>query len=324
MKIEQRGPDTYRVRKMINGKNISITFNHKPTQKEVLKALAIEAEALPVKDSFEQCALSYIKSKRNVLSPSTIYGYNSIIRNLPKDFLRKELSRITQMDVQILINDFAEDHTPKYVRNIHGFISAVLKQFIPDTVLHTTLPQKVPKEGYIPSEEDIKKILDISKGTRYHIPFQLGIMGLRRSEILALSLDDIDKANNILTINKAKVRDENNKWVIKTTKTEHGIRSIYIPDNLIKEIFKNGAIYNGSPNKLYLSLCHYQDKLNLPHFRFHDLRHFFASYAHMMGMSDADIMASGGWKSDHVMKTVYRHEMKEREMQQVVYNSLLT
>ena len=28
-------------------------------------------------------------------------------------------------------------------------------------------------------------------------------------------------------------------------------------------------------------------------------------------MSDADIMKSGGWKSDYVMKNIYRHAMKD-------------
>ena len=324
MRIEKRPSGSYRVRKQINNRTITLTFDHKPTQQEVLKALSIEADSVPVKDSFEMCANSYIDSKRNVLSPSTIYGYNSIIKNLPKAFLRKELSQITQIDIQVLINDFAKDHTPKSVRNIHGFISAVLRQFRPDMVIRTTLPQKIPYEGYIPNEEDITKLLNASVGTRYHIPFQLGIMGLRRSEILALTLDDIDPVEKTLTINKAKVRNENNEWVVKTTKTTSGIRTIYIPDPLIEEIMGTGTIYDGYPNRLYTALCSFQDKLNLPHFRFHALRHFFASYSHMMGMSDADIMASGGWKSDSVMKNLYRHEMREREMQEVVFNSLLS
>ena len=324
MRIEKLPSGTYRVRKTINKKTYSLLFDHKPTQQEVLRAMSQETTSVRIKNSFESCAVSYIESKRNVLSPSTIYGYNSIIKNLPEVFLKKELSKITQIDIQVLINDFSKEHSPKYVRNIHGFVSAVLRQFMPDMVLHTTLPQKIANKGYIPKEEDIKKLLDASTGTRYHIPFQLGIMGLRRSEILALTLEDIDPDTKTLTINKAKVRNEENKWVVKTTKTVSGTRTIYIPDALIKEIMDTGYIYNGYPNRLYTALCSYQNKLGLPHFRFHDLRHFFVSYSHMMGMSDADIMASGGWKSTSVMENFYRHEMKEREMQEVIFDSLIS
>jgi integrase len=46
--------------------------------------------------------------------------------------------------------------------------------------------------------------------------------------------------------------------------------------------------------------------------RFHDLRHYFASYLHDKGFSDAEIMSLGGWKTDHVMKRVYRHAIKDK------------
>ena len=39
--------------------------------------------------------------------------------------------------------------------------------------------------------------------------------------------------------------------------------------------------------------------------------------AHALGMPDAVIMASGGWKTDDVMKRIYRHEKQDQvtEMQ---------
>ena len=157
---------------------------------------------------------------------------------------------------------------------------------------------------------------------RYHIPFQLALMGLRRSEICALELSDI--SNNILTINKAKVKDNNGKYVIKTTKTKESTRKIYIPDFLVKEIFQKGEIYSGYPNSILVALNRYQDQLGIPRFRLHDCRHFFASYAHSQGVSDADILASGGWKTDHTMKRVYRHEMKAKESQEKIFNSILS
>ena len=48
-------------------------------------------------------------------------------------------------------------------------------------------------------------------------------------------------------------------------------------------------------------------------------------HAHAMGMSDADIMKSGGWKSDYVMKSVYRHAMKDtlHENQAKIANGIL-
>lgn len=321
MKIEKRTNGLYRVRKQIDGLKIVLNFDHKPTQQEIFSALA-EHDSSASKGSFLSCANSYIASKSNVLSPSTIKGYTSVLRSIPDSFKNRRISEIKQPDIQEVINDYAVDHTPKTVRNLHGFISAVLRQFRPNMNIYTTLPQKREYEHYTPSEQDIKNILDASKNDKvYHIPFQLGVMGLRRSEICALTLDDID--GNTLTINKALVLDKNNKWVLKSTKTLAGTRKIYITDSLVAEIRENGSIYAGYPSTLLNGLKSYQKKLGIPYFRFHDLRHFFASYAHSKGVSDADIMATGGWKSDYTMKNIYRHEMNARKAQKEIFNDLL-
>ena len=54
-------------------------------------------------------------------------------------------------------------------------------------------------------------------------------------------------------------------------------------------------------------------RINIPHFRFHDLRHYSASVQHAMGIPDAYIMERGGWGNDAVLKNVYRHTMEEQK-----------
>ena len=322
MKIEQTPSGKYRVRKMVKGVSILVKFDHKPTQAEVMEALLDKMNACPKKGTFLACAESYMKSKSNVISPSTIKGYTSILKALPVDFTDKDLSDITQLDIQTVINDYSATHTPKTTRNVHGFISAVLRQFRPEMNIYTTLPQRAVNEHYIPSESDINMILDDCKDKPfYHIPFQLGIMGLRRSEVCALTLDDI--SGNKLTINKALVKDVNNQWVVKKTKTLAGTREIYIPDSLVNEIKEYGKIFDGNPTSLLYGLNKIQDKLGIPRFRFHDLRHFFCSFAHANGISDADIMYTGGWKSDFTMKNLYRHSMKAEDAQRQIFDSLI-
>lgn len=325
MKIEKISEKSYRVRKQINGERITLMFDHKPTQLEVILALSSCADDKDGKiaDTFQTCAVSYIESKTNVISPKTIKTYYSLLdASIDEDFKNKRIDKITQFDIQSLINKYAENHSPKTVHNLHGFVFGVIKQFRPNMNIHTTLPQKRPHDPYTPSEDDIKRILDASKNDLpNHICFQLGIMGMRRSEILALTISDLK--GNTLTIDKAMVQNKDGQWVIKSTKTAAGTRKLFVPDSLVKEIKKQGYIYNRHPNKMYRALIRYQDKLGIPHFRFHDLRHFFASYAHSQGISDADIMASGGWKSDYTMKQIYRHEMNVEEAQKKIYTSLI-
>jgi len=50
-------------------------------------------------------------------------------------------------------------------------------------------------------------------GTKYEIPFRLGCLGLRRSEICALTKKDLK--GNILTVHKALVLNSDNKFVEK-------------------------------------------------------------------------------------------------------------
>lgn len=61
-----------------------------------------------------------------------------------------------------------------------------------------------------------------------------------------------------------------------------------------------------------------QKELNIPRFSLHKLRHYYASVSHSLGVPDVYIMQAGGWKSDNVLKTVYRHALndKKREMQE--------
>jgi integrase len=52
--------------------------------------------------------------------------------------------------------------------------------------------------------------------------------------------------------------------------------------------------------------------LGIPHFRFHDLRAYAVSIAHALGVPDAYIQEWGGWKTDHVLKRVYRRAMDDK------------
>lgn len=149
----------------------------------------------------------------------------------------------------------------------------------------------------------------MSVGTIYHIPFQLGVLGLRRSEIASLSHDNIK--GNKLTIDSALVQNEDFEWVEKDTKTTDSTRTIYIPDCLVEEINNSEQILACHPNTLNKKLHDYQRKLGIPEFRFHDLRAFYVSYAHSCGIPDNIIMSNGGWKSETIMKRVYRRTIEE-------------
>lgn len=312
MSIDKLPSGSYRLRKMVKGQTYSVTFDHKPTKREIDQAIA-EAitKAPPIKKTFSMAFEAYLDSKSNVLSPSTIRGYRKDFRMLSEDFVSMPLSSIDQLTLQAETNRIAEKHSPHTVRNVHGLVSAVLRQFNPQMVINTTLPKKWHTEPYTPSDEDIRRILEHLEGDSIYIAVALGCYGLRRSEIFALTADDI--IDDCVHITKAKVKDENNNWVVKPmTKTEASFRKVYISHELAELIKEQGFVYLGSETALNRHLHVAQDYLDIPRFSFHKLRHYFASRMSTM-TDDSTVMALGGWSSDYVMKQVYRHSMAEEE-----------
>ena len=323
MTIERLPSGNYRVTQMYKGKRYRFTLDHKPTQKEATLIMAEKFQDMMdvnSSSSIQTYIDKYIESKSNVLSPVSIRSYKSLKRNCPEWFLNCKLYDIGQADIQRVINEYSADHSPKSTRNFHGLIASVLGLYRPNMAIKTTLPQKVIRDTTIPTKDDILRLLDAVKGTEYYIPFYLGCLGLRRSEIIALLPADFH--GNKLTINKAAVPDENGNYIVKTTKTTQSTREIYVPDELVKAVKEKGYIFKGYPNSLARALHNYQDKIGMPRCRLHDLRHFYVSYAHSIGMSDADIMTAGGWKTDTVMKRVYRHSMNDESEQKRVAESM--
>ena len=313
MTIEKLPSGSYRIRKQIDGKRYSLVVPYKPSKKEADKLIEEKRTgADKCRKTLKECAREYIDGKAHTLSPATIRGYESILKALPEDMLSSEIGTISAWDIQVYIDKLTADgKTPKTVKNYHGFISSVFGVFCPETILRTKLPQKVENEAYVPSDDDVRAILDMAKGTDYEIPLRLACYGLRRSEICALTPADLDGCQ--LTINKALVADKDMQWTVKTTKTTSSTRTITIDEDLANLIRTTGKVYDGYPNRIYWNLQKYQEELGIPHFPLHYLRHWYATTMHALGVPDADIMATGGWKTDHVMKRVYRHEKNADE-----------
>ena len=316
--VDQLPSGKYRVRKMINGRRKSLLFDAPPTQKDVLLAtneLLNEVPGSLLKGTFLDYAEKYIKAKENILSASTIRGYRATLRGIPGHFTSLPLKDITQYTLTALVNDMVRSVSPKTVYNRHGLIVSVLHEFRPDFVIRTKLPRKAQKDIYTPGDEEVSFLFAYLEDSpilkKYWVPLYLASLGLRRSEIGALTITDLSE-DNILTINKAKVLGSDNKWIIQNfTKTERSNRKIPVPKELADRIRQQGFIYQGDLNSIFCVMTAAQKKLGLPHFGVHRLRSYFASKAHALGLHDSIILKLGGWKSDHIMKGVYRKALQE-------------
>lgn len=280
------------------------------------EAERISADYATEKELRSHCSLTfgeafdrYVKDRASVLAVSTVREYKRTKRADLSEFDKMKVENITPELIQEFINRKAREKSPKTVRNIHGIISAVLGVYRPELALSTTLPQKVPPKLYIPTDEDIKTLLDHIDNEDMMIAVLLAAFGpLRRSEICGL--EDTDFHGNIAHIQRAVVLDENKQWVDKTTKSVAGNRYVPLPDFVMDRIRdRNGRIVHLKPNQISDRFIDLVARSGLPHFRFHDLRHYCASIQHALGVPDAYIMQRGGWGSDAVLKQVYRHAL---------------
>ena len=244
MAIEKLKSGHYRIRFEKDRKKYYIATDRKPTKREEAALIQEYMEKLQEEKSrrkngtFLDFTNEYIASKEKVLSASTIRGYKSTLKGIPDSFTGLPFYEIEQHDITKVINDMIDKAKSKTIYNRHGLIVSVIKEFRPTFVVRTKLPRKEQKDIYSPSENEVQALFTALKNTDEYIPICLATMGLRRSEIGALTLEDLSE-DNIITINKALVENSDSKWIVQQyTKTERSNRKVPISKDMAKTTSK--------------------------------------------------------------------------------------
>lgn len=302
-------------------KYISIT---RPTEKEALYAalefdLKHKTNYQPLKMTLKEACEKYVANKTAILSPSTITGYKRLIKNNLQGLMDVPLEKLTMELIQNEINIESIGHSPKTVRNIHGFLSSVLKEFHSDFVLRTKLPQKQQYIPNVPTHEEVKKILKCTKGTSVEVPVLFAVwLGLRMSEIRGLKYSDINLKNETITIKRAIV-DADGGAIEKQTKTYSGTRTLPIPPYIINKLQiknisdKNAFICPLGGKAIYKKFSKLLEDNEITHFRFHDLRHINATIMLSLNIPDKYAMKRMGHSTPNMLKNVYQHIMSDEE-----------
>lgn len=263
---------------------------------------------------------AFLNAKRAVLSPATLRSYEGMRKNHFHSIEKMDIYELRNADVQMWISDLVDAGLkPKTVRNCYGFLTAVLAMQDESIRFNVKLPQKRPVDYYCPNDSDISILLEQIKrdgDSELLRAVLLAAFGpCRRSEVCAMTSDDIH--GNIVTINKAVVKDSNGKWIVKPPKTSDSVRRIDYPDFVIKACAGiNGPIIPHTPDYIGDKFRKTLKAAKLPHFRFHDLRHYGASIMAYM-VSQSTIERRGGWHANSpVLKRVYQHAIEEKERQE--------
>lgn len=286
------------------------------------KAGMIEKDKDRARVSLADALTQYVDTCRCAgMSPTTIRMYDSVRRNHFKTIEKRPIDRLQLRDLQIWINDLSKALAPKTIRNALGMLSATLKaNGIRMDLDALRMPAAKKREVEIVSDTDLQRILDeIRDDDDLYVAVCLAsLMGLRRSEICALTWGDISVTSDgtaLLSVSKALVLDEDNMHVVKDPKTEAGARTLVIPSALYADLKARRqlrpTLVASTPDSISHKYARAAERLGLPT-RFHALRHYHASVMLREGVPEKYICADMGHASFEMVRRVYGHVMGEK------------
>lgn len=325
MTIDKLPSGSYRVRMVIDGKQQSVTFKHKPTESEILLKFSDKVQS-PIKGThipFEVAAKEYLKVKKNVLSPATYRGYASIRRMIPDYFNSLYIDEITDKDILAYINTLAADHAPKTVKNYYDFIIPVIRLYRPNYQADdVTLPKVMQDKLYIPTDEELQSLFQDAKeheNGMYYLAVVLGAFGLRRSEIVCITPSDIKrglidgKVKSYVHIKRTQILSDDEGWIIKDyPKTSKSIRDVPIPDEIADMIIEQGYAYNGHPGSITKYIGAWCKKNGIEHFTLHKLRHYFCSRLVSENFDMKTVICLSGHATTSVFQRIYVHQVDKK------------
>lgn len=293
----------------------------------------------PAKVKFGNYLDSWLKN-RDKLSQTTIDGYSIYIEKHIKPALGELLLvKIKAMDLDKFYKKLSNSiytreekeikYSPNTVIQAHAIIHKALKyawknKFIKDNPADfvENVPQRERKKFKTYTVEDFKNLMDAVEGTIDEIFIILaGCLGLRRGEVLGLKWNDIDFKQKIIHVRKTKVKTT--KGILeKDPKNITSIRDIAVNSKAIQALkqwklkckFDSEYVCNKfNPNTYSGHFKLLLENKKLPHTRFHDLRHFAATFMLKSGISDKVAAQRLGHSQVSTTRDIYQHVLEEMD-----------
>jgi integrase len=233
------------------------------------------------------------------------------------------------------------------VRYLHTVLHGALKQAMKNQLVvrnvseATTLPGGKTRKMHPLTFEQVNQLLTSAKDDRLFsaVFLELGT-GLRRGEILALRWNDLDLDAGVLRVRQTLVRVKNHdatsgqrktRLIIQAPKTDHSRRTIPIPADIIDALRKHKAqqaqeklLFGEAYEDQGLTFCQpngrpidprnftrFFERLlrqaSLPHIRFHDGRHSFATLMLELGESPKTVQTMLGHSKIATTLDIYSH-----------------
>nr|WP_295607434.1 site-specific integrase [uncultured Terrisporobacter sp.] len=311
---------------------------------EVKEEIYKEELLLPNEIILQDFLLDFLEKYKMNLSITTYNCYMRICKKYIIPLLGDiKLCDIRPIHIQNYVDDLLDLLTPQTIKVHLNILNLALKRayrlkLIKENVVQfVEVPKNKKYKNEIYNAEDMKKLLEKSRETSLELPIILASgLGLRISEILGLTWNNIDFNDFTITIDKITVRDKG-QVILKEPKTEASIRTISAPKEIIlmlKQLKKDRLAAKLRGEKSHRELIFYDKNLNpiaqdvlskkfryflqennLKHIRFHDLRH-----SHVTMLIDAKvpikvISERVGHSNVNTTLNIYSHALREMDQE---------
>ena len=310
-KAEQLPSGNWRCRVTINGNRVS--FIKEEEQAAVNAAMLAMLSTNPNEDerkeklssiTLRSAVQDYIDKRENILSPSTLKSYDSILRNRLQGIM--DLPLTARIDWQAVLNDEAEEISAKTLKNVWGLINGVLNEY-DISAGKVRLPQVVRVKRPFLQPKEIKTFVKAVKGHKYELPYLLCLHGLRRSEMLALTKKDVTK--DTICVRGAVVQNIDGEYIRKDeNKNPSSRRNVPVMLPRVYQLAKNSktdVLCPWKPSTMHKPLNDLCKSAGITVVSLHDLRRSYASLCYHLGVSEAQTMEWGGWSDASTMRKIY-------------------
>lgn len=301
-----KGPDGKTIRKSVTAK----------TKQEAIRQAALltpSEDDLTVKEACE----GFLEIRGPELSPATLRGYGGIYRqHIENDVIGcYTLRKLATPAVQKWISKMKVSSKTKH--NALGFLKTVVSFYAPEKTFRVKILDTEKEELYTPTMEEVNRVLALAD-PELRKAILLGIFGLRRGEICALTAEDLDRSRCLVRISKDVVKTDKTLgggWVTKAPKTKKSVRWVSVTPAVMEQLPDAGPVVDISPDVLTNRFRKLVERAGVPHFRFHDLRSFFASISvsSAIGASELTVQDFGGWATNNVLKRHYERSISDQK-----------
>lgn len=209
----------------------------------------------PVTPTFGQIAEEWEREHREEIEDRTWNNYAPHVTDIVNEHGKTPIDEVEAADV---LNDLARAKAKGFSATVVNtrksiyrmiFDYAIIKGYLKYNPATSVRLPKGLKRGKrtSPTKEQMKVILSNPSAPFGLFPFLLLCTGLRKSEALALTWDDVDLDGKTIQINKSIDYTNPSSPKYKPPKTEAGVRSVPIIDLLLDQLKKE---YNGRKGNL--------------------------------------------------------------------------